>query len=59
LGGVGGCVAVVGCADAHAECWCGDGAECHETDEGVADRVASDVVGPAAGDGFMGGLRDV
>ena len=48
----GGGVAVVGHADAHAERRDGDGAQRTEADDGVADRVAADVVGPAAGDGL-------
>ena len=59
LGGVGGGVAVVGHADAHAERRDGDGAQGAEAHDGVAGRVAADVVRPAAGDGLVGGLGDV
>ena len=52
-------VAVVGHADAHAERRDGDGAQGDEADDGVADRVAADVVGPAAGERLVGGLGDV
>ena len=59
LGRVGGGVAVVGHADAHAERRDGDGAHGAEAGDGVADRVAPDVVRPAAGERLLGGLGDV
>ena len=59
LGRVGGSVAVVGHADAHAERRDGDGAQGAEADDRVPDRVAADVVCPSTGDGLVGGLDDV
>ena len=52
-------VAVVGHADPHAEGRHGDGAQGAEAHDGVADRVAADVVRPAAGDRLVGRLGDV
>ena len=37
----------------------GDGAQRTEADDGVANRVAADVVGPSAGERLVGGLGDV
>ena len=52
-------VAVVGRADAHAERRDGDRAQHAEAHDRVADRVAADVVGPAAGERLVAGLVDV
>src|SRR3546814_8080492 len=59
LGGAGRGVAVIGHPDPHVEGRDGDGDHGGQADDGVADRVAADVVGPSPGGRPRGGLGDV